>query len=223
MTRSRTIRWVLLIAAHRRRRAISAGSALRRTNSLAGRKRAKALPRPHRRPGQDRAGRKGRLSGLSDRARHRAGLQHRAGAHPGRRPDRQDRLQGRPVGQARRYAGRDRPAAVPGGARSGHGQEGAGRSQPCQRQSRPAALHQARRIRHAAADRHPAFHGRAADRADRRPTRPRSTTRRPSSTTPPSRRRSRASWAFVRSTSATSSMPPPRPASSPSPRSSRSR
>ena len=71
------------------------------------------------------------------------------------------------IGQPGRPAGRDRSAAVPGVARPGQGQEGAGRGQSRQRQSRPAALHQARRVRHAPADRHPALHGRAADRADR--------------------------------------------------------
>ena len=69
--------------------------------------------------------------------------------------------------KAGRYAGRDRSAAVPGSARSGQGQEGAGRSQSRQRQSRPAALHQARRIRDPAADRYAALHRRAIDRADR--------------------------------------------------------
>ena len=124
-------------------------------------------PGADRRPGQDRPGRKGRFPGLSDRPRHRAGLQHRRGPHPRRRPDQQDRLQGRPVRQGRRHAGRDRSAAVPGRARSGQGQEGPGRSQSRQRQSRPAALHQARRIRDPAADRYAALHRRAADGADR--------------------------------------------------------
>ena len=169
--------------------------------------------RARRRSGQDRPGRQGRLSGLSDRPRHRAGLQHRGGPHPGRRPDQQDRVQGRPVRQGRRHAGRDRSATVPGSARSGHRQEGAGRSQSRQRQSRSAALYQARRIRDPAADRYPALHRGAADGADRRPTRRRSPTPRPSSITPPSRRRSPASSGCARSTSATSSMPRPRPAS----------
>ena len=71
------------------------------------------------------------------------------------------------TGQPGRPARRDRPAALPGGARSGQGQEGPGRGQSRQRQSRSAALHQARRIRDPAADRHPAFHRRAIDRADR--------------------------------------------------------
>ena len=43
--------------------------------------------------------------------------------------DRQDRLQGRPDRQGGRPAGPDRPAAVPGRARPGQGEEGAGRSQ----------------------------------------------------------------------------------------------
>ena len=119
-----------------------------------------------RRAGQDRAGRESRFSGLFDRPRHGTGIQHGAGSHPGRRPDQPDRVQGRAIRQGRRYAGRDRSAAVPGGARPGHGQEGAGPGQSRQRQSRPAALHQARRVCHAPADRHAAFHGRAIDRTD---------------------------------------------------------
>ena len=66
----------------------------------------------------------------------------------------------------RRHAGRDRSAAVPGSPRSGQGQEGPGRSQPRQRQPRPAALHQARRIRDPATDRYAALHRRAVDGAD---------------------------------------------------------
>ena len=73
---------------------------------------------PCRRPRADRRGRKGRFSGLSDRPRHRAGLQHRRGPHPRRRPDRQDRLQGRPVRQgratcwSRSIRGRSRPRSI---------------------------------------------------------------------------------------------------------------
>ena len=221
MNKSRTIRWILLIVARRRGWAISAGSDFtartrRPRPTMRKSRRRNAGSRHH------RTGREGRFSGLSDRARNRSGLQHRPGAHPRRRPDRQDRLQGRPAGQPGRPAGRDRSPAVPGDARSGQGQEGAGRGQSGQRQSGSAALHQARRIRDPAADRHPALHRCAIDRADRgrrcghlqRPDPARLHRR--------SRRRSPASSACVRSTSATSSMPRPRPASSRSPRSSRS-
>ena len=64
--------------------------------------------------------------------------------------------------------------------------------------------------------------GRAVDRADRGRRRRDLQRRRPSSITPPSRRRSPALRGCARSMSATSSMPPRRPASSRSRRSSRS-
>ena len=72
-------------------------------------------------------------------------------------------------------------------------------------QSRPSTLHQTRRIRDQAANRHPALHRGAVDRADRGGRMRRSSTPRPSSTIPPSRRRSRAWRACARSISATSS------------------
>ena len=59
------------------------------------------------------------------------------------------------------------PRPYPGRARSGQGQEGAGPGQPRQRQSGSAALHHARRIRNPPADRYPAFHRGAIDRAAR--------------------------------------------------------
>ena len=85
----------------------------------------------------------------------------------------------------------DRPASLPGGARPGQSEEGPGRSQPRQRQARPAALFDARQaeLRDPAAARHAERAGRAADRADRRRRRPRSTPPRCNSTTRRSARR----------------------------------
>ena len=63
----------------------------------------------------------------------------------------------------------DRSAPVPGRARSGQGEEDAGRGQSRQRQARSAALLDARQaeLRHPAAARHPGRAGQPADRADR--------------------------------------------------------
>ena len=80
----------------------------------------------------------GQARGFSARsAKHRpgSGLQHRLGPGPGRRPDHEDRLQRRPNGQAGRPSGPDRPQAVPGRARPGRRQEGAGRGQSRQREA----------------------------------------------------------------------------------------
>ena len=212
MLRSRTIRWVLLVAA------ITALGYLgwqkfHGDNHPAQADARKAAPARNRGPRQDCSGREGRLPGVSDRPRHRSGLQHRPGSDPRRRPDQQDRISGRPVRQGRRHAGRDRSAAVPGCVRPGQGQEGPGRSQSRQRQTRPAALHQARRIRNPATDRYAALYRRAIDRADCRrhgADRERAD---------PARLRHRqgadspASRGCARSTSATSSTPRPKPAS----------
>ena len=95
MKKSRTIGWVLLIA-------VVAGAGyfgwqrIPRPRAQRRPKLRRRRPRPPAVPGQHRPGRKGRLSGLPDRARHGSGLQHRSRTDPGRRPDRQDRLQGRP-------------------------------------------------------------------------------------------------------------------------------
>ena len=92
MSTSRTIRWVLLVAA-------MAGLGYFGWHRLHGEDHAaqadnaqKARTGPGRRPRQDRRRRKGRFSGLSDRPRHRARLQHRRGPHPRRRPDQPDRV-----------------------------------------------------------------------------------------------------------------------------------
>ena len=55
--------------------------------------------------------------------RHRPGLQHGHGQEPGRRPDHEDAVHGRPGGQGGRPAVPDRPAPLPGGARPGAGGE----------------------------------------------------------------------------------------------------
>ena len=68
----------------------------------------------------------------------------------------------------------DRPEALPGGARPGVGQEGAGRGQPQERGDEPRALRRPgeARLRVSPAGRHPAGHGRPA-----RPPRSRATRR----------------------------------------------
>ena len=111
--------------------------------------------------------------GLPDRAgesRTGPGLQHRARAGARRRRDRQDRLQGRTDRQAGRPSRPDRPPAVPGGARSGRREEGAGRGDPRQRQARPRALRDARQagLRDPAATRHAERARQPADGDDRR-------------------------------------------------------
>ena len=76
MSTSRTIRWVLLIAAlavagYFGWQRFTATNTPRRLDRAEGARPANAGPR------HDRTGREGRFSGLSDRARHRAGLQYR--------------------------------------------------------------------------------------------------------------------------------------------------
>ena len=114
-------------------------------------------------------GQAGRLSGRPREHRTGSGLQHRAGAGARRRPDREDRLQGRPDGERGRSARPDRSAAVSGRARSGDGEESAGRGQSRQRQARSGALRDARQaeLRHPAATRHAELAGQSADRLDR--------------------------------------------------------
>ena len=87
MSKSRTIGWVLLIAA------VGAAGYFgwqryngEHTTTAAAQKQAGAGPA--RGSGQDRTGRKSRLPGLSDRPRHRSGIQYGPGPHPRRRPDR---------------------------------------------------------------------------------------------------------------------------------------
>ena len=62
----------------------------------------------------------------------------------------------------------DRSASLSGGARSGAGEEGAGRGEPERRAAQPAALRRPRQegFRFASAARHPAGDGRSTDRAD---------------------------------------------------------
>ncbi len=112
------------------------------------------------------AGQANGFSPCSRRARTGPGLQYgyRAGAR--RRPDREDRLQGRPNGQSRRSAGRHRSAAVSGRARPGDREEGAGRSQPRQRQTRSDALRHPgeAEFRHPTAARYPELAGQSAHR-----------------------------------------------------------
>ena len=77
---------------------------------------------------------------LRHRHRHRAGLSVGAGARARRwHADAVSRARG-PGGQAGRPDRGDRSAAVPGGAGSGQGQEGAGRGAARQRAARPGAL-----------------------------------------------------------------------------------
>ena len=63
-------------------------------------------------PGHRRHRRRPGCAGLPQRHRHGAGLQHGHDQEPGRRPDRQGRVQGGPGGQGRRPALPDRPAAL---------------------------------------------------------------------------------------------------------------
>ncbi len=97
--------------------------------------------------GHGRTGRAEGCAGFRARPRHGAGVQDRHGENPRRRPDRQDLVRGRPGRESGRSLVPDRPAAVPGTARTGQGGKAARRGATRRRPARPRALWQADRLR----------------------------------------------------------------------------
>ncbi len=106
-------------------------------------------------------------AGLSRRRRHDQGAQHRHRPPAGRRQAAQRQLQGRRGRQERRRAGADRSRHLPGAARPGRRQEGAGRGAARQLQDRSRALRKTRRDQRdqQAAGRHATRAGGAEHRA----------------------------------------------------------
>jgi len=203
MTKSRTIRWVLLVSALRSRlfrlAALQWFRGRTKADERAEIRGAKARHSRHHAPVE-----KADFPVYLTWARTvQASIPYWYDPH--RRSDRQDRFPGRPTGQSGHLPGRDDPRPVPGDARSGQGQEGRRMKPTSPLPIGSAALHQARRGRNQTADRHAASTVAqltaqiAADDAA-------ISNARPSSTTPGEGADLRSSPACVRSTSATSSL-----------------